>query len=416
MSENKEYYSGNSNIFETLVDCSIDSLFLLGRLSWKFFKWSMDGWIDWSKYENKTDLNYFYQTTGTKNRLNEYPTVLKNNDNEFIVNVPTGLNLDDFEKSKKSLETYLNKNIEMTLNNNNLVVREIVVNELPSILPYEFQKNINGLNIPFAISGNGTEYIDFKEEPHVLITGSTGSGKSITLKSIITSLISLYPNEIELVLIDFKVVELAIFKRLKQVKSYVTDVQEATEIIADELEECKNRYKLFEELEVTNIYDYNKKVSKDKRLKYRFIVIEEFIMLTEDKKKIAMSMLKRLASISRASGQFLILVAQRFDNTVIDLVLRSNVGNRLCHKVQDEANSKLILDEVGAELLNNKGRMYYKSNGKKIECQGYYITDDKIRSIIKPYIRLKEEPQQIQEDIKHIQENKIRDLKFLDNI
>lgn len=409
--------SENNNTFETLVNCLMDSTILLGKLSWKFFKWSMDGWIDWSKYENKKNLNYFYESVGTKNKLNEYPKVLKNSNDEFIISVPIGLNIEDFEKSKMSLETYLNKNIEMTLNNNYLVIKEAVMNdELSSIVYYELPKKSNKLNVPFAISKSSIESINFMEEPHTLITGSTGSGKSITLRSIITSLISLYPDEIELMLIDFKVVELAIFKRLKQVNKYATTVEEAKEIIADELEECKNRYRLFEKLEVTNIYDYNKKVSDDKKLKYRFIVIEEFIMLTEDKKKIAMSMLKRLASISRASGQFLILVAQRFDNTVIDLVLRANVGNRLCHKVQDEANSRLILDEVGAELLDNKGRMFYKCNGKKIECQGYYITDEQIKSITKPYIRLKEEPQQIQEDKEPMQENKIIDLKFLDNI
>ena len=153
-------------------------------------------------------------------------------------------------------------------------------------------------------------------------------------------------------------------------------------------------------------------------------------MLTEDKKKIAMSMLKRLASISRASGQFLIITGQRFDNTVIDLVLRANIGNRLCHKMQDEANSKLILDEVGAELLDNKGRMIFKSGSKKVECQSYYISDEEVRKTIKPFIKpknqSKDNPSQLinapnktseksNNKLKPIKEN-INDLSFLDNL
>ena len=302
--------------------------------------------------------------------------------------------------------------------------------KLPEMVSYKIPKKKDDLSIPFGESANGVEYINFKYEPHVLLTGSTGSGKSVTLRNIITSLICLYPHEIELILIDFKIVELAIFKRLKQVKKYVTDLDDAKEVIADEMEICKARYKLFEELEVNNIYDYNSKVPADKKLKYRFIVIEEFVMLTEDKKKIAISMLKRLASVSRASGQFIIITGQRFDNTVIDLVLRANIGNRLCHKMQDEANSKLILDEVGAEKIKNKGRMIYKCGSDKVECQSYYISESEIQKIIKPYIKPKSSNKVIKDKLQgeahKTSENRsskatdtkdnIIDLSFIDNL
>ncbi|WP_343348552.1 hypothetical protein [Terrisporobacter petrolearius] len=173
-------------------------------------------------------------------------------------------------------------------------------------------------------------------------------------------------------------------------------------MIAYELEEAKNRYKLFVEAGVTNIYDYNKKISNDKKLKYRFTVIEEFVMLIEDKKKIAMKMLKQLSVISRASGQFIIITGQRFDNTVIDLVIRGQFGNRLCHKMQDEANSKLILYDIGAEKLNIKGRMIFKCNSEKIECQSYFISDDQVKNIIKPYIIDKKE---VKKDMSHYNTN-----------
>ena len=271
-------------------------------------------------------------------------------------------------------------------------VRIEMLKKLPKVIEYEIPKKRKELCIPFAVSGKGVEYINFKYEPHVLITGNTGSGKSITLRNIITSLISLYPDEVDLILIDFKIVELSLFKYLKQVEQYITDTEDAKEVLSDELETCKKRYALFEKIGVTNIYDYNKKVSKYKKLKYRFIVIEEFIMLAEDKKRIAMKELRKLSVISRSAGIFLIITGQRFDNTVIDLVMRSNIGNRLCHKMQDEANSKLIIDDAGAEKIKDKGRMIFKCNSEKIECQSYFIDEKTVKDIIKPYLEPKKEP------------------------
>ena len=153
------------------------------------------------------------------------------------------------------------------------------------------------------------------------------------------------------------------------------------------MEECKRRYRLFDELEVTNIYDYNKLVSKEKQLKKQIIVIEEFVEFTQDRKKIAMALLKRFSSLSRASGQYLILTGQRFDNTVIDLVLRNNLSNRIVFQMSDEANSKLLLGVSGAEKINVKGRCYVKVNADLKECQSYYISDKQVKEFIKPYIK-----------------------------
>jgi len=368
---------------------SNNSLQPLFDLCWEsgkiFFTWLFDGWI-----QPKINLDDFFIAANIKNSLGEYPKTVKNNKTVFIVKVPLGLDLESFKIYQESLEMYLNSRIK--IENSSGWIRIEMLKELPKIIEYEIPKKTKELCIPFAVSRKGIEYIDFIKEPHILLTGSTGSGKSITLRNIITSLVYLYPNQIELALIDFKIVELAIFKSLKQVRQYATDIEQAKEVISGELEEAKNRYKLFEKYGVTNIYDYNKKVSNDKKLKYRFIVIEEFVMLIEDKKKIAMKMLKQLSVISRASGQFIIITGQRFDNTVIDLVIRAQFGNRLCHKMQDEANSKLILDDAGAEKIKDKGRMIFKCNSEKIECQSYFIDEKTVKNIIKPYLKPKKEP------------------------
>lgn len=204
------------------------------------------------------------------------------------------------------------------------------------------------------------------------------------------------------------------------------------ETLADLMEICKARYKLFDELEVTNIYDYNRLVPKEKRLKKQIIVIEEFVEFTQDKKKIAMALLRRFSSLSRASGQYLILTGQRFDNTVIDLVLRNNLSNRIVFQMSDGANSKLLLGVSGAEKINVKGRCYVKINADLKECQSYYISDKQVKEYIKPYINIKSKIENKPIDDKTIEEtnktslratqslteakDNITDLSFLEKI
>lgn len=306
---------------------------------------------------------------------------------------------------------------------------------LPSMIEYELPKRVNkeGIYIPIGKTFKGKEIVlDLKSNPHTVVTGVTGGGKSVCVKSMIVSLMKNYSSsEIEFHFIDFKIVEMSLFKRCTDyVKSYVTEIEEAKELLADLMEECKRRYSLFDELEVTNIYDYNRLVPKEKRLKKQIIVIEEFVEFTQDRKKIAMSLLKRFSSLSRASGQYLILTGQRFDNTVIDLVLRNNLSNRIVFQMSDEANSKLLLGVSGAEKINVKGRCYVKVNADLKECQSYYISDKQVKEFIKPYIKSKSENKPINDKtIKDTNKNSLRatqsvteakdkiiDLSFLEKI
>ncbi|SFI95306.1 FtsK/SpoIIIE family protein [Terrisporobacter glycolicus] len=262
---------------------------------------------------------------------------------------------------------------------------------LPDKIDYELPKREKkeGIFIPIGYTFKNKQVtLDLKSNPHTVITGVTGAGKSVCTKEIITTLMNNYSsNEINLYFIDFKIVELSLFKRCTDyVKAYVTEIEEAKELLADLMEECKRRYRLFDELEVTNIWDYNKLVPKEKQIKKQIIVIEEFVEFTQDKKKVAMTLLKRFSSLARASGQYLIVTGQRFDNTVIDLVLRNNLSNRIVFQMSDEANSKLLLGRSGAEKIDVKGRCHVKVNANIQECQSYYISDKQVKSIIKPYI------------------------------
>lgn len=385
------------------------------------------------------DIVDFFKQVEFKNKQGQFPKLIKTYESPkgytYLLSVPLGLGLADFEKLKGALEIQLRNSIEIRDRKGYIEV-EVLTKELPSKIEYKVPTRIkDSLYIPFADSLGESVYLDLKETPHTLCTGTTGGGKSITTRNIITSILNLYPNEVNLYLIDFKIVEMSIFKNLKQTKCYVNEVEDAKEVIADLMTECKRRYKLFDEVGVTNIYDYNKKVAPNKRLKFDFIVIEEFVMLLQDKKKHAMANLKTLASLSRASGQFLYITSQRFDNTVIDLVLRSVIGNRICHLVESENDSKLIIDTVGAEKLRGNGHILFKNGGKITECQGYYITDEQVRNYTKKYItnkryeliRATEKSSKTNNDIlikKEIKEpikankeaEKIVDLSFIDNL
>ena len=427
--------SNDMNIFTPLVNALVDVT-----------KVTIDLFLQAFKIEQKFNIEDFFKTVELKNKREVYPTQVKIYNSPkgytYLVSCPPGLGISDFENYKEAIEIQVRHKVEIRERNGYIEI-EVIEKELPTTIDYKLPiREKESIYIPFASSIEGEVYLDLKETPHTLCTGTTGGGKSITTRNIITSIINLYPNEVNLHLIDFKVVELAAFKNLKQTKTYVTEVEEAKEAIADLMAECKRRYKLFEQVGVTNIYDYNRKVPTDKKLKFDFIVIEEFVMLLQDKKKVAMSTLKTLASLSRASGQFLYITAQRFDNSVIDVVLRSVIGNRICHLVESENDSRLILDETGAEKLRGNGHIIFKQGRHKIECQGYFISDEQIKTYTrKYYIRKRVAPggatvtvcgattteSKKSKDIEVKEENKtaykpnkevdkITDLSFMDNI
>ena len=218
------------------------------------------------------------------------------------------------------------------------------------------------------------------------IVGTTGSGKSVCTKVILTSLIDSYShNDVELYLCDLKRVELSLFSRVKHCKKFVYTVEDTTEVIADLLAETNRRYDLFMKHDVTNIFEYNK-LPGVKKLKYQILYIEEMIMLLEDPKKKAMKLLKQLMAISRASGCYAIYTTQRPSNDVIDNVVKANTNNRIVFKCEDIKNSIVALDRPGAEKLRGRGNGFIKRGADIQEFQGYFITDNQVKEVTRKYI------------------------------
>ena len=385
------------------------------------------------------DIVDFFKQVEFKNKKGQFPKLIKTYESPkgytYLLSVPLGLSLADFEKIKGALEIQLRNNIQIR-DRKGYIEIEVLSKELPSKIDFKLPiRTKKTICIPIGEGIEGMLYIDLKENPHSYIVGQTGSGKSVATKVILTSLINMYSsNEIELYLCDLKRVELNLFANTSHCKKFVYTVSDTTELIADLLEETNRRYDLFMRNNVTDIESYNK-LNGVKKLKYQVLYIEEMVLLLEDSKKKAQKLLKQLMAISRASGLYVICTTQRPSSDIIDNVVKSLISNRIVFKVEDTKNSIICLDSEGAEDLQGQGHGILKVGANKTEFRGYYITDEQVKQYTKKYItnkryeliRATEKSSKTNNDIlikKEIKEpikankeaEKIVDLSFIDNL
>ena len=224
------------------------------------------------------------------------------------------------------------------------------------------------------------EYINFSKIPNLLVAGATGWGKSFCIKSIIAQLIHNYNDNVEMILIDLKGgVELGMFESVKQATFFTFKPWECEKILKETFEEIEERLDKFRKLNVKNISEFNQK--SDEKMKFKIVIIEEFTILMDYSKEIFDVLTKSLA-ISRATGIYYIFTSQRFDSKIIDSRIKANVDNRICFHTADSINSKLILDDSGAEKLDTKGRAILNRAGEKVEFQSFYITDKDVQKVV----------------------------------
>lgn len=239
--------------------------------------------------------------------------------------------------------------------------------------------------LPIKISE--TKSLDLTKAPHMLIAGQTGSGKSVCINAIISSLIaSKTPKELNLILIDPKVVELMPYENIPHLLfPIITETQKAKESLDYAIKEMEARYQKLSDLGVRNIESYNSKVSKESQMPYIVIVIDEFADLMYTSKKEIEIQIIRLAQKARAIGIHLILATQRPSVNVITGILKANIPTRIAFQVASQIDSRTILDCMGAEKLKGKGDLLLKGTGSESEIrnyQGVYISDSEIKCII----------------------------------
>ena len=256
----------------------------------------------------------------------------------------------------------------------------------------EFRENKSKLTVGVGkdVAGN-VQLADIAKMPHVLIAGSTGSGKSVCINTIITSIIyNAKPSEVKFVMVDPKVVELSVYNGIPHLLiPVVTDPRKAAGALAWAVQEMDDRYNKFASKGVRDLKGYNKIIEKESeegagKLPQIVIIIDELADLMMVAKNDVEDAICRLAQKARAAGMHLVIATQRPSVDVITGLIKANVPSRIAFAVSSQVDSRTILDSVGAEKLLGKGDMLFFPSGapKPSRVQGAFVSDDEVEKIV----------------------------------
>lgn len=236
---------------------------------------------------------------------------------------------------------------------------------------------------------------DLSKMPHLLVAGSTGSGKSVCINTIICSILMRYkPDEVKLVLVDPKKVELTNYNGIPHLLCpVVSDPKKASVVLQKVVAEMEKRYDIFAEKEVKNIAGYNDLIEKEKkknpdinttRMPYIVVIIDELADLMLVASKEVQDSIMRITQMARAAGIHLIVATQRPSTDIITGVIKNNIPSRIAFSVSSAIDSRTILDASGAESLLGKGDMLYLPMGEShtTRIQGCFISDNEISKLI----------------------------------
>lgn len=226
--------------------------------------------------------------------------------------------------------------------------------------------------------------------PHLLVAGSTGSGKSVCINGIIISiLMHAKPDEVKLMMVDPKMVELNVYNGIPHLLTpVVTDPKQAATALKKVVVEMEHRYELFSHLGVRNIDGYNAQVMKsqepEKKMPYIVVIVDELADLMMVASSEVEDCIMRLAQMARAAGIHMIIATQRPSVDVITGIIKANIPSRIAFAVSSQIDSRTILDTGGAEKLLGRGDMLYLPIGqnKPIRIQGAYISDAEVERIV----------------------------------
>jgi S-DNA-T family DNA segregation ATPase FtsK/SpoIIIE len=282
----------------------------------------------------------------------------------------------------------------------NLQRRVVRISELISARAYDKKQLALPLFLGVDAEGN-TIVDDLAKMPHLLIAGTTGSGKSVCINSILASfLLTRSPHDVQMILIDPKMVELQAFANIPHLMlPVVTDMRQATAVINWAVEKMEGRYELFNHAGVRNIKSYNALSEQELQQKmgdnwnhertprhvpYIVVVIDEFADLMMQAKKEAELAITRLAQKSRAVGIHVILATQRPSTDVITGVIKGNLPTRIAFQVASKVDSRVILDAQGAEKLLGGGDMLYNppASSRIKRVQGALVEDHELQEVI----------------------------------
>ena len=285
--------------------------------------------------------------------------------------------------------------------------RRNIVSFAELIMEKEFTSSEH--QIPVALGKDipgDAQIVDLTKTPHLLIAGATGSGKSVCVNSIICSI--LYrrtPDEVKMILIDPKIVELKFYNDIPHLLTpVITDPKKAFQALQYCLYEMERRYSLLDSLQVRDVSSYNEKIKARnlaaEKLPYIVVLIDEFADLMQTTGKELESTVARLAAMSRAVGIHIVLATQRPSTDVITGLIKANIPSRIAFMVASKVDSRIIIDAIGAEKLLGRGDMLFTSawDPFPFRMQGAFLSEDEVERVVE-HVKTLGEPEYIDDEI-----------------
>ncbi len=271
----------------------------------------------------------------------------------------------------------------------NQIREDVFLKEIIASEPFRAAKSRLTLALGRDISGNPV-VADLTRMPHLLVAGATGSGKSVALNSMISSLLfNRTPSDLKMVMIDPKILELSTYEGIPHLLTpVITQPKEASWALQKLVEEMQKRYRILAEKGVRNIEGYNKAAEAGDLLPYIVVIVDELADLMMTAQREVEDSIARLAQMARAAGIHLIVATQRPSVDVLTGVIKANFPARISFKVSSKIDSRTILDTSGAENLLDKGDMLFLPPGtsRLSRIHGAYISEGEVRQLV-DYIR-----------------------------
>ncbi|MDO5515811.1 MAG: DNA translocase FtsK, partial [Staphylococcus xylosus] len=364
-----------------------------------------ESWIE----DKKQELNeafYYFNVPAEVQNVTEGPSVTR-----FELSVEKGVKVSRITALQDDIKMALaakDIRIEAPIAGTSLVGIEVpnqnstIVNLRSIIEEPAFKNSESKLTVAMGLRINNEPLLmDISKTPHALIAGATGSGKSVCINSILMSLLyKNHPEELKLLLIDPKMVELAPYNDLPHLVSpVITDVKAATQSLKWAVDEMERRYKVFAKYHVRNITAFNKKATYEDRMPKIVIVIDELADLMMMAPQEVEQSIARIAQKARACGIHMLVATQRPSVNVITGLIKANIPTRVAFMVSSSVDSRTILDSGGAERLLGYGDMLYLGSGmnKPIRVQGTFVSDEEIDDVV-DFIKEQRDPEYLFEE------------------
>ncbi|KAB2833792.1 MAG: DNA translocase FtsK, partial [Caedimonadaceae bacterium] len=321
----------------------------------------------------------------------------------IIGRIPPNQSITAVEKKAKDMPLWLHIDSPPTIfSDRNGINIDINRNDPDTIYFSQFMKYVRnnvtnqdlekGFIVPIGLSPlNEVMTVDFNgTEPHMLVAGSTGSGKSVSLNSIVMSMMCLYdPNELQFVFIDPKQVEFSMFDGVKHTEKVLLDLNESADYLDVMIAEMEHRYSKFRDAFAKNLMEYNELLIQENRhdeiMPRMVIVFDEFADFMMQDKEFAQRIetaIKRLGQKGRAAGIHMIVCTQSPKAEIISTTIKNNLAARLCLRVTDGVASNVVMDTSGGENLAGKGDYLFKTNKEPARGKSPYLQPLALRALM----------------------------------